>query len=236
MTRLIVVMHGILDTRTDITELVERSLPYSSQKRIVDLCSGNGGPMPDVIAELPEDVSLELTDLYPDQQTASRINSSSEDNISYRTDPVDATSFSEPGLRTMICSFHHMKPEVAKGILKSASVSGEPIVLYEISDNSMPLAIAWLALPVNIIMSLFVTVKARPVTWYQLLFTYLIPVIPLFFAWDGAVSNVRTYTLKDLDKLLEGLEREDYVWEKGIINRKSKKIFMIGRPVNQSSS
>ena len=56
------------------------------------------------------------------------------------------------------------------------------------------------------------------------------PVIPLCFAWDGAVSNARTYTLDDMDQLLAGLETEDYQWEKGRITGKAKKLYLLGLP------
>ena len=79
-------------------------------------------------------------------------------------------------------------------------------------------------------MALFITPFVRPLTWKQVIFTYLIPIIPLCFAWDGAVSNVRTYTLEDLDILLEGLENEDYKWEKGKITTKANKIYLLGIP------
>lgn len=49
-----------------------------------------------------------------------------------------------------------------------------------------------------------------------MLLTYALPVLPLFIAWDGAVSNARTYTEEDLRELLAGLEAPDYQWE---INR-----------------
>lgn len=67
-------------------------------------------------------------------------------------------------------------------------------------------------------------------TWQQLIFTYLIPIIPICFAWDGAVSNARTYTLQDMDILLEDLKIPDYTWKKGIIKGKSKKLYLIGVP------
>ena len=72
---------------------------------------------------------------------------------------------------------------------------------------------------------------ARPMTVQQIVFTYLIPIIPLTFAWDGAVSNARTYTLKDMDMLLEGLESKDYLWEKGVVKGKSKKVYLMGMPI-----
>ncbi|OJH40269.1 hypothetical protein [Cystobacter ferrugineus] len=46
-----------------------------------------------------------------------------------------------------------------------------------------------------------------------MLLTYALPVLPLLIAWDGAVSNARTYTEEDLRELLAGLEAPDYRWE-----------------------
>ena len=80
-------------------------------------------------------------------------------------------------------------------------------------------------------MSFFVTLKVRPVSWQQIVFTYLIPIIPLVFAWDGAVSNVRTYTLNDLDELLRQVPSENYVWEKGTTDGRMKQLYMTGYPV-----
>jgi hypothetical protein len=54
------------------------------------------------------------------------------------------------------------------------------------------------------------------------------PIIPLTFAWDGAVPNALTYTLKDMELMLEVLESNDYQWEKGVIEGKSKKVYLLG--------
>ena len=47
------------------------------------------------------------------------------------------------------------------------------------------------------------------------MFSYVIPLIPLFYAWDGQASTARMYTETDIDELLSGLETADYTWEKG---------------------
>ncbi len=61
-------------------------------------------------------------------------------------------------------------------------------------------------------MALLITPFVRPLTLEQIIFTYLIPIIPFFFAWDGAVSNARTYTIEDMDILLEGIETKVSPW------------------------
>lgn len=237
MTRLIVVMHKILGTKDDLTDLVARALKHSRQPAIIDLCSGSGGPMIAVFKALTEkyqlkDLSLTLTDLYPNQEMAKKINSQPLVGIHYSTTPVNAAAIDphSAGVRTMVCSMHHMKPEVARHILKNAKESSQPICIYEISDNSFPIWLWWIAIPIIFVVALAITPLARPMSWQQLVFTYLIPIIPLFFAWDGAVSNARTYTCKDLDELLQGLNSKGYTWEKGIIAGKAKKLYLLGFP------
>ncbi|GGK86110.1 hypothetical protein ACD591_17890 [Rufibacter glacialis] len=237
LTRLIVVMHGLLGTTKDVAQLVHKILRYSPNPSIIDLCSGSGGPMVEVAETLKEDyqvkeVTLTLTDLYPNLDLADNINRQGTTALSYLTQPIDAANVPSAltGIRTMVCSFHHMKPATARRILVNAKEAKQPLCIYEISDNSFPTFLWWIALPLNFIMAFLITPFVRPLTWKQIVFTYLVPLIPVFFAWDGAVSNVRTYTLKDLDVLLEGLTSEEYQWEKGTLPGKAKKLYLLGFP------
>jgi len=238
MTKLIVVMHGFFGTKDDLANLVAKVLKQNNSKKIIDLCSGGGGPMIDVMKVLEEkhglkNIPLTLTDLYPNKEFANHINQQKNPNFTYQLDSVDATKISakEKGLRTMICSFHHMRPKAARQILENAQNAQEPICIFEISDNSAPI-FAWIiAFPINFIMCLFVTLKVRPMTWQQIIFTYPIPIIPLCFAWDGAISNSRTYTIKDMETLIQSLPPSNYKWETGAIPGKpSAKLYLIGNP------
>jgi len=239
MTRYIMAFHRMLGTAGQLKELTEKGLTYAQTPVLLDLCSGSGGPMIDVFNSLKSsgaypDLKLILSDLYPNRKAADKINGQENNGIHYLTTPMDATQVSADilGLRTMISSLHHMKPGVAKEILKNATDSKQPILIFEISDNSPPVFLWWLAIPFAFIATLFVTPMVRPMTWQQLVFTYLIPILPLFIAWDGAVSNVRTYTLEDMDMLTEELKSKDYIWEKGKIKGKGgNKLYLMGRPV-----
>ncbi len=240
LTRLMVVMHKLLNSSDDLVPLIKRALIYSNHNTIVDLCSGSGGPMLEVFKKLAEEhrednVKLILTDLYPNLDLVTKINNSPTPNLSYNPSPVNASNVSSElnGIRTMVGSFHHMKPKIAKGILEDAKENKVPICIYEISDNSFPNALWWITIPVIFLMALVITPFVRPLTWKQIVFTYIIPIIPFFFAWDGAVSNVRTYTLEDLDILLEGLESDDYKWEKGRISKRANKIYLLGIPTKK---
>ena len=233
-----VVMHNLLGTTTDLAQLIGKALRHSSSARIIDLCSGAGGPMLQVFQTLksePETANLKLTltDLYPNVEAAAQLNNRQIPDLNYRLTPVNAAEVTAElaGVRTLVGSFHHMRPDTARRILENAQASRQPICIYEISDNSFPTALWWVSLPMVFVMCLFITPLVRPLTWKQLVFTYLLPIIPICFAWDGAVSNARTYTLEDLAQLLAGLETEQYKWEKGRITGRANKLYLLGLPV-----
>ena len=78
LTQLILVMHNILNTHEELSELLANQIKETNSRQIVDLCSGSGGPMPKVIELLNEkhnlkDIQLTLTDLYPDTGAAEKI-------------------------------------------------------------------------------------------------------------------------------------------------------------------
>lgn len=237
LTRLMVVMHRLVGAPDDLTRLLLKALSHSPQPAIVDLCSGGGGPMLEVFEQLKKQpgmagLHLTLTDLYPNREVATAVNHSQTPNLAYNLTAVNAAEVPAGllGVRTLVGSFHHMPPETARRILRNAQACQQPICIYEMSDNSLPSALWWISLPLIFLISFFITPLARPLTWKQLVFTYFFPIIPLCFAWDGAVSNVRTYTLNDLDSLLQGLETEHYTWEKGRITGRANKLYLLGLP------
>lgn len=245
MTNLIVVLHKMLKIDEVLAKLTGDAMKKHKINTIVDLGSGSGGAMPMVMDKLTQDdelkdVSLTMTDLYPNKKTIQYFEKNTNDTIRYFSEPVDATNLasSPEGLKTIVNCFHHMRPEQAKKILKSAKDSKQPLLIYEMAENKMPLLLWWLLLPISlcilVVMTLFMTPFVRPLTWQQLVFTYLIPIIPLSYAWDGQASMPRMYTMKDMDELLEGLSSEDYVWEKGQAKNAKGKVqgtYVLGTPV-----
>lgn len=243
-TNLIVVLHKIMGTAEVISELIFDIKQTYEFTQVVDLGSGSGGPMPDAINRVNEKyknqpINLILTDLHPNPDFVAEINKRKLPNTEYYGTSVDATNISEApeGLKTMIASFHHMNPEIAKKILQSAKNNKEPILIYEIAKNTVPLLLWVLFLPISLIimllMSLLLTPFVRPLKFSQLLFTYLIPLIPLVFAWDGQASLMRTYTFKDIESLIGQMEDDDYKWTIGDAKKADgKKVgyYIIGCP------
>lgn len=221
MTKIIVVLHKLLKTEDVIADLLKKARESSSFNSVVDLGSGAGGAMPMAIAKFnnsnEDQLSLKMTDLHPNQAYVDIVNKKNDPMISYESDSIDATHLENApdGLKTMVNSFHHMPPNVAKKILGSAQNNRQPILIYEMGENMVPLPIWFLLLPISlplmVISALLFVPFVKPLKFTDLLFSWLIPVVPLFYAWDGQASGPRTYTFKDIDGLLPA-ESDQYTW------------------------
>ena len=238
LTRYLQMMHRLLDSAPNIAKVLDGLLKHGAPHEIVDLCSGSGGPMIEVhkIAKSTyghDHLKLTLTDLHPDPNTIVELQIQNDPTITYHPQPLHASQDDIPsGIRTLICGLHHFNPHQALKILKHAQDRQQWMLIYEISDNSYPKWLWWTVLPFTIISVLIFTPLVRPFRWQQLVFTYLIPILPLVIAWDGAASNARTYTLDDLDTLISEIKTEDYHWHHGTIPGKGgPKIFLVGTPV-----
>jgi hypothetical protein len=200
-----------------LVPLFRKALAHARTNRIVDLCSGGSGPwlhLVDQLAEAGLDVSVTLTDLYP-HPVSVRVTGP---RVSYLTEPVDATNVPAAltGMRTLFEGFHHFKPEQATDILRDAAKKGEPIGIFEASLTP-PIGPLLLVLSplITLLTYLLVTPFIRPVTLPRLVFTYLLPVVPLATCWDGVVSMLRGYSPDELRALAASVDVEGYVWEAG---------------------
>ena len=241
MTKLIVVFNKMMKLDEVIVNGIK---PYLKKyKNIVDLGSGAGGIMPAVLNKIqtPEnDLHLTLTDLYPNKEAIAEFKDNPK--IAYKGEPVNALHLDKApqGMKTMINCFHHMPLSTAKAILNSAQSNGETLFIYEVTNKPLPLIVWWLFLPLSlsilIIMSLIMTPFTKPITWQQLLFTYIIPIIPIAYAWDGQASMHRTYAKSDLEELVNELPKNpDYKWE--FMDGKNDKgkttgYYFVGSPIN----
>ena len=211
--------------------ILARALDRCQSGRVVDLGSGSGDPMELVLAELarlnhwPQ---VTLTDLYPEPTAAA----CSTPSISYWPEPVSAAHvpLQLQGLRTLFVTFHHFAPALARAVLQDAFRQGQSICIFEATSRTGPAIAASFLIPA---MVLLLTPSVRPITMYQIVFTYLIPVIPLLVVWDGLVSQLRTYSIAELKELAADFTAPEYEWEFGLIDAKGvpyKTCYLIGRP------
>ena len=119
------------------------------------------------------------------------------------------------GLRTQFLSFHHFKRNDAMKILQNAVDSNSSIAIFEAQERSVASVVAMLFSPITV---LFVTPFIRPFKISRILFTYIIPIVPLFVLWDGVVSSLRTYSLNEMQEMIDELENNtSYHWKTGSV-------------------
>ena len=198
-----------------IIPIIKKGLTGSGHNQFIDLGSGGGGGLVWLNSELKKDIAdlkIILTDLYPNLP-AFQLTSLQADNFEYLDQPVDARAVPKElnGLRTQFLSFHHFKPKDARLILQNAVDSGSPIAIFEGQERSIPSILAMLFSPITVLLT---TPFIRPFNIGRIFFTYLFPLVPLFVLWDGIVSSLRTYSVKEMRELVQSLDRaEQYHWE-----------------------
>jgi hypothetical protein len=136
----------------------------------------------------------------------------------------------------MFASFHHFRPEAARAILRDAFEQRRPICIFE-GTSRTPGAIASAVLIPFLVLVL--TPLVKPVSWVQIFFTYLVPILPLVIFWDGLVSQLRTYSVEELEELTRDLESPEYQWEAGLIEipRLPAGVpYLVGRPGRRDNS
>jgi hypothetical protein len=210
----------------------------SATQSIVDMCSGGGGPWLDLAGQLrcrnargdSAGLQVWLTDKYPNLDAFRSVSASSDHHITFYPEPVDAMKVpgALKGLRTMFTSFHHFPPEDARAILQNAVDAGESIGIFEATKRA-PSTIGLIF--AGILLMFVHTPRIRPFRWSRLLWTYLIPVIPLVLLFDGVVSCLRTYRPQELREMVEKLTSCQYQWEIGeLVTGKMPVTYLIGYP------
>lgn len=209
--------------------------------RVIDLCSGGGGgtlQLRERVREAGLPVAFALSDLHPNEAGIARTEALGDPSTRYLPDPVDARSAAgeEPGVRTISSALHHFPPETVRALIAELVAKGHPLAFFDVAANAMlrklPVALVPLAMPLNalplLLLSLLLTPLIRPFRWSRLALTYVVPAIPLLYAWDGTVSALRAYTPEELlaiARSVPGAER--YAWEAG---EAGLALYLTGRP------
>jgi hypothetical protein len=200
--------------------------------RIVDLCSGGGGPWIRLRAQFAMveefQVSISLTDKFPNQRAATGAQTGS--GIEFCSSPVDARRIPADlnGFRTIFSTIHHFNPETARAILDDAVMRHQGIAIFDAAKCRISTMVATAAVP---LLCWYVTPRIRPFRWSRILWTYLLPVVPFTLFVDGILSCLRAYSPEDLQELTDGLGGDAYQWEMG--EEGGGKIgitYLIGRP------
>lgn len=218
-----------------IVPVLEKGLQLSKTNQIIDLASGGGGGLLWLNSELKKrnpELKILLTDYYPNK-SAFEYTKKQANNFDFVSNSVDARNVLKnlKGLRTQFLSFHHFKPEEAKLILQNAVDSNAAIAIFEGQERSFASIIAMVFSPISV---LFTAPFIRPFKFGRIIFTYLIPIIPLVCLFDGIVSSLRTYSVKEMTDLVNQLKNKDnFHWD---INRVKSGpgviLYLLGTPKN----
>ena len=117
--------------------------------QIIDLCSGGGGPWPELLPALRAegaDVSLCLTDKYPNTAALAKV-AEKLPGVRFEAESVGALDVPErlSGFRTVFTAFHHFRPADARAILASAVRDRQGIAIFEATSRT-PGALAMMLL------------------------------------------------------------------------------------------
>ena len=169
-----------------IVDLLKPIIEKHEDFTIVDLCSGAGIPIATVINSfndfIDNKIQVILTDKYPNISAFTHLSKKSNGRIKYIDKSVDATNVSEnlQGFRTFFSSFHHFNEKSALAIISDAIKKKQGIGIFEFTERTLLLRLV----PYFIFWQfwfLLHTLFIRPFRWQRIIWTYLIPIIPVIF-------------------------------------------------------
>jgi hypothetical protein len=216
-----------------IVPILSETLSKSGNSTIIDLASGGGGGLVNLVSALEKQhpqIKVVLTDYYPNEKAFS-FTAKQSSKFSYRTESIDARNVPSDlkGLRTQFLSLHHFREEDAVKILQNAVDAKSGIAMFESQERNVKSVIAMIFSPLNV---LFVTPFIRPFSIGRIVFTYIIPLVPLFVMLDGILSALRTYTVPEMEELVGRVKgNENYDWKIGKVKSGPATILhLIGTP------
>ncbi|MEM6380117.1 MAG: class I SAM-dependent methyltransferase [Bacteroidota bacterium] len=216
-----------------IAELLTEKLKVSKQNILLDLASGGGGGLiwlnHYIKQELPL-LQITLTDYYPNIDAFKRTKKMA-DNFQFVDESVDARDVPQnlKVFRTQFLSFHHFKPKDAKQILQNAVDQESPIAIFEAQERS---ASSYFGMLISPIVLLLVTPFIKPLKFDRFFFTYFIPILPFCVLWDGLISCLRTYSVKEMKELVNTVKQSsEFNWDIGKkVEKSAKVLYLIGLP------
>jgi len=186
-------------------------LDRTGADRVVDLCSGAGGPaliLAEEIARLGRrPPQIVLSDLFPRPDLWEGARRRVPGRVDYWPRPVRATTLpddlSQGSPRMLGNALHHFRAEAARAILEDAAAHSPGIFLCELFPPGLRGFHAMLWPKPWIVAALPWLSSARPLR--RIMLTLLMPVISAALIWDGAVSSLRMYREPELRSLMAAL-------------------------------
>ena len=222
-----------------VAPVINQALEQTGDSAIVDLCSGGGGSIEQVqqraSALAGREISVTLTDRFPNLPAYRWLQMQSEGRIGFRTFAIDAADVPRDltGFRTMFSAIHHFSQDTIRDVLRNAVAGRSGIGIFDASEKGIRpiLGIPFICVVHPIVFALC-TPFFRPFRWSRLFFTYLVPLIPLYTIWDGCVSGLRLYRPEQLLAIAQSTDSPGYVWKAGMVRNQlgAHVAYLVGIP------
>lgn len=205
-----------------ITPILINGLKQTNSDVVIDLCSGAGGAVQSIQNNIKKAtgkmIPFVLTDLYPNTKSYQQLQKEDNESLVYYKQSVNATCVPAAlqGFRTIFSGFHHFDEENALKVLQNAVDANEGIAIFDGGNRSI--GFMFLILLFHPVAFLLFTPFIKPFSLKRLLFTYLIPIVPLCTIWDGIVSVLRLYKPEELLALTKQIQyNKRYHWKSGFV-------------------
>lgn len=230
----------------DFYEPIVPRLRYALQEagthRILDLCSGGGGPWLGLVRDFEDKerfpLDICLTDRFPNPGASEHAKNLPHSGVVFHASPRGRNPCSRRLGRVShpIYFLPSFPPGEARAILQDAVECRQGVGVFEVPKRDWLTIFLVLFMP---IMAFVLVPLIRPFRWSRLLWTYLIPVV-LFVVWfDGVISCMRSYTAPELRALTHGLSQDGYRWEAGEERKGAMPVtvtYLIGYPIRRQDN
>ncbi|MEM9548042.1 MAG: hypothetical protein AAGA77_18820 [Bacteroidota bacterium] len=198
--------------------IMEKLIHSTGHKHILDLCSGNGGPVEFIHQRINPSLNLQfiVSDKYPNFPAYQQLKKRTNNQVDYYPHSLDILhpDAEVTGIRTLFSAIHHFKPTEVKTIVQNVIDSKMPVCIFDSGDKHFGTIL--LILIFHPILFLLFTPFIRPFKLRRILFTYLIPLIPVYTIWDGVISILRLYQPKELFEIAKTSDKNElYEWNYG---------------------
>jgi hypothetical protein len=196
---------GKVNAAKPFLPVISEGLAHAPAQRIINIDSRIGAgfeTVKDLISEKPEMLNL----------------------------PIQKFNTSNSGLYLFVNSFHKLKPDAARSYLQEIAKSRNAVVVVEGNNDSL-----WQVVGMTVFVPLAVILSGpfvKPFRVTRLIFTYLIPILPVVTMLDGFLALFKLYNPKDLNELVSTIAEKNYSWKsaKADNGRGGKIMYLIGWP------
>jgi len=187
--------------------VIKQSLAKSNTRNILDLCTGSGEPIRNLVTSDRISDSIILSDLYPCPKIETG-------DFIWNVESLNALeSHNElSGMRTMFNAYHHFSEQEKLKLLEIHSQNG--IFIAEILQPNIfnLLKIIFTTILGQLVFAPFV----KPFSFQRLLFTYLIPINLITITLDGIISVLKSQRPRSMFKQVKENFNSDYQFDCGV--------------------